>query len=62
MRAGKKLEQWRLKKGYTKREAAKILNCTHPTIIRLEANRVIPKLPTALTILRHTGIKVEEWI
>lgn len=62
MRPGKKLRQWRLEKGYTKREAAKILNCTHPTIIRLEEERVVPSLETALTVLRITGIRVEEWL
>jgi DNA-binding XRE family transcriptional regulator len=57
-----KLRVLRQERGLTQKEAAKLANVSHWTVIYLESGKRAPYMPTVTKIARAYGVSVEELV
>jgi DNA-binding XRE family transcriptional regulator len=57
-----KLRVLREERGLTYKEAAKLANVSHWTLIYLESGKRAPYMPTVTKIARAYGVRVEELV
>jgi DNA-binding XRE family transcriptional regulator len=57
-----KLRILREERGLTHKEAAKLANVSHWTLMRLESGERAPYMPTVTKIARAYGVSVEELV
>ena len=57
-----KLRVLREQRGLTQKEAAKLANVYHETLIYLESGKRAPYMPTVTKIARAYGVSIEELV
>jgi DNA-binding XRE family transcriptional regulator len=57
-----KLRVLREERGLTQKEAAKLANVYHETLIYLESGKRAPYMPTVTKIARAYGVSIEELV
>ncbi len=60
--AAEELKRWRVDRGITQRELARLLGCKMQAVSNIETRRVLPELRMAIAIEDVAGIPARSWV